>query len=129
MREPPKRGSVRELVLSLLVLKKQQIEHARMRALAQILLDKEKGPDVFNDYMKLAFPWVDQNKKKDDEEKKKALFEEIKRGGLSVAPIVDVNVKSRLRTKIVQGKQLSKEEWMPKANRVLNKIGPLVPRE
>jgi hypothetical protein len=128
LREPPKRGSVRELVLSLFVLKRQQVEHARLRALAQIGMDKEKGVEAFNDYMKVAFPWVEQTKKKDDEKTKKALMEEVRRGGLKVIPIAETQFKSRLRTKVVQA-QAARSEWAPKADRVLNKMGPLVPRE
>ena len=75
LREPPRPGSLRESLLILYVLKKEQIEHARLRTLAQALVDKEKAVEVFQEYQKTAFPWIATQKRRDKEEHVRLLLE------------------------------------------------------
>jgi len=87
LREPPPSGSVRESLLLLFVLKREQIEHARWRALIQTVIDKEKGIESFDTYRKLIFPWSDDANERRQAEAKKLLVAEIARGGLAVRPL------------------------------------------
>jgi hypothetical protein len=106
MREPPKKGSLRESLLTLLLLRKDYIEYARFRALAQIMIDKEKGAEAFEEFRKAAFPWVDTQKKREKDEHIHLLEREVLRGGLRVTPMGGPqNVVSRTRTKIVQAEK------------------------
>lgn len=73
-----------------------------MRALAQILLDKEKGPQVFEEYMKTAFPWIETMKGREKNDFIKYLNEEIKRGPLGVQKLWENKASSRLRTKVIE---------------------------
>jgi hypothetical protein len=119
MREPPPRGSLRESILMLYVLKKEQVEHARLRALAQAILDKDKGAEVFNDYMKLAFPWLETQKKRNDSEHARILADEVKRGGMQVRPLwQERKMRSRIRTKHIE----RSAELSPRSREDLNKL-------
>lgn len=97
LREPPPVGSLREFVLTLYVLQRDRIEHARFRALAQTLVDKEKGIEAFDEYRNTHFPWLEAAKRRDKEEHVRVLMNEIKRGVIGIKPLMDKPMKSRLR--------------------------------
>lgn len=100
LREPPPKGSLRESVLILYVLQKDLVEHAKFRALAQLLVDKDKGMEAFDEYRKVHFPWLETQKKKDKDVHVERLMREIKSGGLMIRPLGDTRVKSRLKSKL-----------------------------
>lgn len=109
----------------LYVLKKEQVEHARLRALAQAIIAKEKGKEVFDEYMKVAFPWLETQKKRDKDDHMKLLMDEVKKGGMSVRPLwQETKGKSRLKTKVVSGgeKRSSKDR-----NKLYSKLGKSIP--
>jgi hypothetical protein len=81
-----------------LVVKLETIEHARFRALAQIVIDKEKGIEAFEEYMKIAFPYLEATKKKERGDHIKHLQKEVSRGALSVRAIENPTMKSRVAT-------------------------------
>lgn len=113
----------------LYVLKKEQIEHARLRALAQSIIAKEKGKEVFDEYMKVAFPWLETQKKRDVSEHIRILNDEVKRGGLGIKPLwsgQDSRMRSRLKTKVVEreGAPRKSSEQM---NKFYEKLGRVVP--
>ena len=126
MREPPAKGSLQESVLILLHMKQEEINHARIRALAQIMLNKEKGPEVFEEYMRSAFPWIETVKKRTNEEQIKLLNEEVKRGVIVIKGALwqQKQIKSRLKTRIVERDARSTEDL----NRLYTKLGPVLPR-
>jgi predicted aldo/keto reductase-like oxidoreductase len=125
LREPPERGSLRESILMLYVLKKEQVEHARLRALAQAIINKDKAQAVFEEYMKLAFPWIETAKKRETKEHTELLLNEIKRGGLVIKPLWQATrMKSRLRTKIIERSTPKTKEEM---NRLYDKLGKVIP--
>ena len=102
LQAPPKVGSLQEWVLILLQYKLEDIEHARLRAVVQVLVDKEKGVDAFEDYMKIAFPYLEGRKKQQKEEAMKGLMDWINTGPLKVTPMQDAQrVKSRLREQVM----------------------------
>jgi hypothetical protein len=98
LREPPEKGSLRESVLLLYVMKQQQIAFLRDLALAQVIVSKKY--DVFEDYQKEMFPWLETAKKRDKVDHIKKLIEEVQRGPISVSASPVPSVKSRLNSKI-----------------------------
>ena len=85
------------------MLMKERIDHAKIRAIVQGMIDKEKGVEVFEDYMKVAFPWIAVASRREKDAYIKVLQEEIKRthGALQItathAP--PSKVRSRLKEK------------------------------
>lgn len=70
----------------------EAIEHAKFRALAQILLlqgaeDQGPGLEAFDDYMKQAFPNAETRKQKKHEMMLEALKEWVGLGALGVTPM------------------------------------------
>ena len=107
---PPRPGSLREWVLILLLDRLEDVEHARFRALAQIIIDKDSGIEAFEDYMKIAFPSLQGRKQKQKEEAKAALMSWIQEGPLKVTPMVQPGAaRSRLKSRVV-ARMMSKEQ-------------------
>lgn len=127
LREPPRPGSLRESLLILYVLKKEQIEHARLRTLAQALVDKEKAVEVFQEYQKTAFPWIATQKRRDKEEHVRLLLEEVKRGVLGIRPLWEQprsKLKERVKAAAVPPPSKASEQ---RQNDIYKKIGMVVP--
>lgn len=103
-------------------MKMESIEHARFRALAQILVNKEKGAEAFEEYMKLAFPYLEASKRRTNAEAIKILEQEIKRGPIAVKPQTPTHLKSKIRNRIEQAKPHTKE-----ASRIYDKMGRSMP--
>ncbi len=113
----------------LYVLKKEQIEHARLRALAQAIISKDKGKEVFDDYMKVAFPWLETQKQRDRSDHVRILLDEVKKGGLSIRPLwQETKMRSRMRTVVVDRdtKPASAAE-KEASNKLYSKLGRIVP--
>lgn len=94
-----------------------------MRALAQILVDKDKGVEAFESYMKSAFPWIETTKKRDRQEQIKRLQEEIKRGPMQIQPLWQKPVKSRLKTK---ADAPTSTQPTPNMDRLFKKMGKVI---
>lgn len=126
LREPPRPGSLRESLLILYVLKKEQIEHARLRTLAQALVDKEKAVEVFQEYQKTAFPWIATQKRRDKEEHIRLLLEEVKRGVLGIRPLWE-QPRSKLKERVKASSAPPTKGSEQKQNEIYKKIGMVVP--
>lgn len=125
LKEPPRFGSVRETALIMFTLMKERSDHARLRSIVQSIVDKEKGVEAFEEYMKTAFPWIESSKGKDRMDHMKRLMSEINRGPLAVVPMAMTSAKSRLRERI-EKKEAPRD---PAAmNRVLDKLAKRAPR-
>lgn len=123
LRELPPRGSLQESVLILLHMKHEEINHARIRALAQIMVNKEKGPEVFEEYMKSAFPWIETVKKRTNQEQIKVLLEEVNKGALSIkGPLWQKPIQSRLKARVVERNRSNEE-----IDALYKKLGPVLP--
>jgi hypothetical protein len=128
LREPPPRGSPQESILMRFVLKKEEVEHARLRALAQAIIEKDKGKEVFDDYMKVAFPWLENQKGRDADVHRRILMDEVKRGGLAIKPLwEDTKMRSRLKTKVVERSAPAREKSPAEMNRLYAKLGKVIP--
>ncbi len=84
LRRPPRAGSLQEKVLSEYVLLREQAEHARFRALAQAIIDKEKAVETFEEYMAVAFPWVSRAKERRTSIAKQIMDREFAAGPLKI---------------------------------------------
>ena len=109
----------------LFVLKKEQIEHARLRALAQAIIAKDKGKEVFDEYMKVAFPWLETQKMRDKDAHILILTEEVKKGGLSVKPLWQEKMRSKLKHRVVARETATKTR--EEQNKLYEKLGKIVP--
>lgn len=110
----------------LYVLKKEQIEHARLRALAQAIVEKEKGKEVFDEYMKVAFPWLETTKRREKDDHIKVLMEEVKKGSLGIKPLWQERARSRMKHRVVEreeGPKKSREEM----NALYARLGKVIP--
>ena len=84
----------------MVLMMQENIEHAKFRALAQIVLDPAKGSEAFEEYMKIAFPYMTGAKKKFADEAKEVMHREISkyRNGIAVRPLEDLpRGRSRMR--------------------------------
>ena len=112
----------------LYVLKKEQIEHARLRALAQAIVSKDKGKEVFDDYMKTAFPWLESQKKNSHKNVIKALNAEVKRGAMGIKPLWQANQHRRLKTTVVEKQAASTPEQQARRGALYTKLGKMISR-
>lgn len=96
LRAPPQQGTLRESVLILLKMKLEAIEHARFRALAQIVVDKEKGVEAFEEYMKIAFPYLEATKKQERKSHIERLMKEVGKGAMAVRAMPTPQLRSRV---------------------------------
>ena len=93
----------------LLMMKLETIEHARFRALSQIIIDQEKGVEAFEEYMKLAFPYLDAVQSRDKQNLLDELKREVRRGPMMIKPLPELKAQSQLR-KRADVRKRSREE-------------------
>ncbi len=102
LQAPPELGSLREWVIILLLHRLEDIEHARLRSVVQVLVDKESGAEAFEDYMKIAFPYLEGRKRLEKEEAHESLMNWVKSGPMTVTPMQEPKkLKSRLKERVV----------------------------
>lgn len=123
VREMPRTGSLQESVLLLTILKKEEVEAAKTRAIIQTMLKQDAGPEAWQDFFKLAFPWVAVAKKRDEAETIAALLDEVKRGPLAVYAQQDKTFRSRLKTKVIE-----RRETTELASRISSKLPAAIPK-
>ena len=113
----------------LYVLKKEQVEHSRLRALAQAIVAKDKAKEVFDDYMKVAFPWLETQKKRDNEDHVRILMHEVKKGALGIKPLwQETRMRSRMKMKVVEREEKKPAARTPEEQRALYaKLGKIIP--
>ena len=110
----------------LFVLKREQVEHVRLRALAQAIINKEKGPEVFDEYMKIAFPWLESKKQREKSDHVQILMDEVKKGGLAIKPLwQEQKIRSRMKTKVVE--RGSSPQTRAAMNKLYDKLGKVIP--
>ncbi len=119
LREPPKSGSLRELVLRLLIMMKEEAEFLKWRALAVLLIDHSKGAEAFDAYTKAAFPYIEQEKSREKEDLLAMLRREVSRGPLTVKKVEKPKARSRL--------QASYDRNAARSDKVLSRIGATIP--
>lgn len=130
LREMPKKGSLRESVLLLYVLKREENEYMRDLALAQIQISKSKGAELFNEYRRAMFPWIETAKKRDEDTHKELLKKIVQAGPLAIRPMgLGKPMRSRLVQR-VERPELTPEqlkEKRAKQDELYRKLGKIVP--
>lgn len=94
---PPPVGSLRESVLAHLIFQMEQAEHYRFTIMAELELDKEKAVNMFSDYFKLAFPFVESSEKQKSDQMAAIMKREIASGPLAMTPLKAKKMRSRMR--------------------------------
>lgn len=107
-----------------LLMKLEAVEHARFRALAQILINQDAGSKAFDEYMKIAFPYMDASKERDKKEAKEVLKEWLDQGAFNVRPLPMPKMKSKLKTRMLKR---TKPKTREEENALYEKIGQSIP--
>jgi hypothetical protein len=106
-------------VLQALIIKKDHIEYMKTRVLAQALVNKEATDKALDEYRDLQMPYLARQKKDERSEHIKQLMSEVNKGALTVTPVMQKRVTSKMHTKVVK----RSEEHVASANRVTKKLG------
>lgn len=70
--------------------------------MVQVLVNKEAGAEAFEDYMKIAFPYLEGRKKREKEAAHESLMAWVKSGPMTVTPMQEPKkMKSRLKERVV----------------------------
>jgi len=98
----PPQGTLQESVIILLLMKIENIEHARFRALAQLIIDKDSGVKAFEEYMKIAFPYMEASKREERNKHIELLKREMGffKHGIGVRALPQPKVRSRVKTQV-----------------------------
>lgn len=123
MRRPPPRGSVQAYVLQALLLRRDQIEYFRTRALIQSIINKDAADDALKSFRDVLMPYMVRIQQTDRSQHIKYLMDEVARGPMSIAPVMQKQVKSKLKTRHVAR---SAEEELASTRRITKKIGGLL---
>jgi hypothetical protein len=128
LKQPPPSGSLQEWVLILYLDRVEDIEHAKYRALIQVILTvgaekQEAGIEAFEDYMNKAFPSLKNKKKKKEELAREALKHWVSQGPIGVSPLG--NPDQKMRSKMVHRIASVEQGAIAKATA---KVGGIRPR-
>lgn len=122
LREPPPRGSIQSYVLQALLIRKDQIEYLKVRAIVQATVNKEAADKALSEFRDAQLPYLPKVQKDDRSMHIKKLMEEVGRGEMSITPVMQKRVKSKMRHKVVQ----RDETRVAQANRIAKKVGGIV---
>jgi len=120
LRRPPPRGSVQAYVLQALLLRRDQVEYTRTRAIIQATINKDAADEALKVYRDTLMPYLSRIQKSDRNQHIKHLMDEVARGPMSIAPVMQKQVKSKLKTRHVAR---SAEEELASTRRITKKIG------
>lgn len=114
----------------MLLLKKEEIEHARELAFAQIFVNKGEATKAWTAYQEIARPYI---KTAQDEQRKTSiqrLLEEVKRGPLGIRPLWQKPVRSRLRTQDEVAQHAAQHYGRTKqeVDQLYAQLNPIMPR-
>ena len=86
MREPPQKGRFRSLFSCCMCSRRNKSStHGFERSLT--IVEKDKAKEVFDDYMKVAFPWLETSKRREKDDIIKVLQGEVKKGAMGIKPL------------------------------------------
>lgn len=92
----------------------------RTRAIVQAVVNKDAADDGLKNYADTLMPYMARIKKDDRSQHIKRLMEEVKRGPMSITPVMQKQVKSKLKTRVVER---STEEQVAATRRISKKLG------
>ncbi len=123
LRSPPPRGSAQALVLQALLLRKDQIEYMRTKAIVQAIVNKDAADETLKSYSETVMPYLTRIKRDDRNQHIKRLMSEVARGPMSIAPVMQKQVKSKLKTQVVQRDSNQQEEHVAATRRFSKRLG------
>lgn len=122
LRKPPPRGSAQAYVLQALLIKEDQIEYQRTRAIVQAITNKDAAEEALKSYRDAQMPYLARIQKNDRADHIKRLMSEVARGPMAITPVMQKQVKSKLKTRhVTRG-----EEEVERSRRVGRKIGGIL---
>lgn len=125
LRRPPPRGSAQSYVLQALLIRKDHIEYTRTRAIVQAIINKEEANNALELYRDTQMPYLPKVKRSERQEVIKRLMSEVSKGPMAITPVMQKQVKSKLKTKVIQR---SEEERLVSSRRVASKMGGILER-
>lgn len=81
--------------------------------------------EVFEEYMKVAFPYLDATNRRDKDKYIALLNQEVRKGVLRVHALEEPKAKSRMKQKVVAAKKNRDPEKM---NSLYTKLGNVIPK-
>lgn len=123
MHEPPPRGSLQDIVLQALLIRKDQIEYAKTRAIVQAIFDKEKSQEALDQYRDAQFPYYQKLHRKERDEQVKQLQDWVGRGSISVTPLWNKKARSKLKTKVIERDKADRVEATRRVSRKMKGYG------
>ena len=106
-----------------LLIRKDQIEYMRTRAIVQAVVNKEAADEALKVYRDTQMPYMSRIQKDDRQQHIKRLIDEVARGPIGIAPVMPRQVRSKLKTRVIQR---SSEEQLAQSRRISKKIGGIV---
>ena len=91
----------------------------KTRAIIQALVNKDAADGALKEYRDQQLPYLPKVQQDDRSRHIKKLMEEVGRGSMSITPVIQKRVKSKMNTKVVQ----RSEERVEQSNRIAKKIG------
>lgn len=119
-KEPPPRGSIKEALLQALLVRRDQIEYAKTRALVQTFINHDEAQKALDTYRDILFPYFQKQQKDQRQSHIQRLIDEVSRGPMTVTPVEQRKVRSKLKTRIVERSQ---EEAVEATRRLSKRIG------
>lgn len=95
----------------------------RTRAIVQALVNKDSADEALKAYRDTQMPYLPRIQKDDRQQHIKHLMDEVARGPIGITPVMTKQVRSRLKTKVIQR---SEEEHLAQSRRISKKIGGIL---
>ena len=86
----------------------------------QALVNKDEAQKALDDYRDSQMPYLRRIQKTDRQQHIKRLMDEVARGPIGITPVVPKQVRSKLRTKVIQR---TEEEQLAQSQRISKRIG------
>lgn len=123
LRRPPPRGSAQAYVLQALLIRRDHIEYTRTRAIVQAIVNKDEANKALDLYRDTQMPYLPRVKNSERQEVIKRLMSEVAKGPMAITPVMQKQVKSKLKTRVIQR---SAEERLESSRRMAKKMGGLI---
>lgn len=90
--------------------------------MVQAIVNGKEADKALSEYRDSQMPYLPKIQKDDRSNHIKKLVEEVGRGAMSITPVMQSRVKSKMKTKVVQ----RKEELVAQSNRISRKLGGIL---
>jgi len=98
----------------MLLIKREENELAKWKALVQAIVKPDAGPTSWDEYFKTAFPWVEVAKGREKDDFIKRLKIEVSRGPIEISKKQDATAfRSRLKAKVINRDEIIERPPVP----------------